>query len=313
MAPQIEAAASTYPAGSAWLASVVAQAGFFFRYLGVWLWPDVERMAIDLPPDLDALWAPGWAPIALAAFVAHGAAAGLLLLRGRGWPRLLGYGLLFAWIAFLVELSSVRFQEPFVLYRSYLWAPGLAIAAAAVLGRLPRATTLAGGVAVLAILFYGATDRLATFASPLALWQDAARKLPAEAVPGGARTLFNLAREQFYAGQADNALATSDACVAKHPEGFYCYFGRGSLRLQQGQFERALPDLERALALQADSGMAHHHRGVALQGMGRLREARAEYELAGKFNFRPAAYRLRMLDEIEQRPSPIRSAAPRPD
>jgi hypothetical protein len=59
--------------------------------------------------------------------------------------------------------------------------------------------------------------------------------------------------------------------------------------------------------------MAQHHRGVALEGMGRLAEARAAYQAAYKQRFRPAAYRLRLLDEKALAPAAIRNAAPRPD
>jgi tetratricopeptide (TPR) repeat protein len=287
----------------------MAQAGLFYRYLAAWLWPDTGAMAVDMPMDVAGASA-GAGAVALGAFAALGVLAFALLLRRRGWPALLAYGLLFAWLAFFVEFSAVRFQEPFVLYRSYLWAPGLAIAVAALLQKLPRPAALAGGLAVLAVLSYGAADRLDTFASPLALWQDAAAKLPEPPPPGGARTMFNLAREQFYAGQVQQAEATADACIARYPEGFYCHFGRGSLRLQQASFEAALPDLERALALHSESGMAHHHRGVALEGIGRLREARVEYELARKFGFGPADYRLRQLDDRQRGAPAIRSAAP---
>ena len=49
-----------------------------------------------------------------------------LIWRG-GRLGLLGFALLAPWLLFATELSAVRIQEQFVLYRSYLWmAPAFA-------------------------------------------------------------------------------------------------------------------------------------------------------------------------------------------
>jgi tetratricopeptide (TPR) repeat protein len=184
--------------------------------------------------------------------------------------------MLYPWILFLVELTSVRFQEPFVLYRSYLWAPGIIVALTAALTYLPRKLALALLVAAMPVLAIQARDRLETFSSPLALWEDAAAKLPPHAVPGGYRTLFQLGRELLYSDQADKAIATANRCMAEYPRTPQCYLARGSIHLFLEQYAEALPYLTRALELDPGSGITRHHRGVALEKLGRVAEAREE-------------------------------------
>ena len=105
-----------------------------------------------------------------------------------------GFGLLYFWILYLLEFSVIRFQEPFVLYRSYLWAPGLAIVSRQALAGCRCA--LRRGLRVAALLLsVQSWDRLRSMSSGLALWEDAASKLPAEPIPGGWRTLYGVGRE----------------------------------------------------------------------------------------------------------------------
>src|SRR6185369_1162385 len=108
----------------------------FFRYVATWLAPWPGFMSIDVRPSfpdrlLDARYL-----TAAAAWAAWGAAGTWLLLK-RGRAGLAGFALLFPWLLSLTEYSTVRTQESFVLYRSYLWM-SVPIALLPVLaGRLP--------------------------------------------------------------------------------------------------------------------------------------------------------------------------------
>ena len=183
-----------------WPMSVVTQAGLFFKYLAMWLWPDTGAMSIDLRVDFLQAWSPGWILLKSSAFVAFGV-LGFALLRRRGRVGLAGFGMLFAWILFLAEFSTARFQEPFVLYRSYLWAPGILIAVVALASAVPLRAALAAFALAVPVLLYQAHDRLVTFSSSLRLWQDAVAKLPEKPVPWGSRTLYMAGREYVYGGQ----------------------------------------------------------------------------------------------------------------
>lgn len=282
-------------AQAGWAGSATAQLALFFRYLGVWLWPRTGAMSLDLKVDFLQLWSPAVALASALGFVAFAVIAIGLLAR-RGGAAMAGFGLLYFWVMYLVELTTVRLQEPFVLYRSYLWAPGLAISVAVLLARVPPRAAGAVACAAVALLAVQAHDRLRSFSSGLALWEDAAAKLPAEPIPGAWRTLYSLGREYLYAGQPHQAIAVSDRCLAQYPDAYYCVMARGSIHLQLEQPEAALPYLERAAALRPDDGTPRHHLGLAYQELGCRDAARAQYKLSSALGFAGARFRLDSLD-----------------
>jgi tetratricopeptide (TPR) repeat protein len=275
--------------------SAVTQAGLFFKYLALWLWPDVGGMSLDLRVDFFQTWSPGWITLKVSAFAAFGA-LGLLLLRRGGRAGLAGFGMLYTWILFLVEFSAVRFQEPMVLYRSYLWAPGILLALAALLSAVPLRAALGASALAIPLLFYQAHDRLTTFSRSLFLWEDAVAKLPAAPVPWGSRTLYMLGREYVYSGQADKAAVIADRCMAQYPDTVHCYYARGVVHFLQKEYGQALPYLSRAVELQPQSGIAHHRLGLNLEQLGRVQEAKAEYRRAVDLGYEGAQYEIDRLE-----------------
>ncbi|MDH4172307.1 MAG: tetratricopeptide repeat protein [Betaproteobacteria bacterium] len=259
--------------------SAVTQAGLFFQYLGAWLWPSPAAMSIDVRVDFVAGWSAGWIAAKIAAFAATGGLGVWLLLR-RGAASLAGFGLLYAWLLFIVEFAAVRFQEPFVLYRSYLWGPGVLCIGVAILSRLTRPGVIAAGALACAILGYAAHARLVTFSDPLRLWEDAAAKLPDRPVPWGSRTLYSLGREYLYAGQPDKAIAATERCMRLYPKTVQCVYARGVVHLQMHEYARATEHLNRALALEPGSAIMHHRLGLALECLGRNEDAEASYRRA---------------------------------
>ena len=295
VATQIEAVFGHNIADFPWSLSAVTQAGLFFKYLTLWLWPDTRAMSIDMHPDYLATWSMGWMLFKVSAFAAFGA-LGIMLLRRRGRAGVVGFGLLYTWILFLVEFSAVRFQEPFVLYRSYLWAPGILIALAALLSSFPRRAALAIFVFACPVLLYQAHDRLVTFSSPLLLWEDAVAALPAQPVPWGSRALYNLGREYLYSGQPDKAIGITEKCMTRYPNTFHCYFARGSIYLQLAKYEQALPYLAQALELEPKNEAAYRNLGLALEKLGRLEEAKALYRRASENGLKGADNEIRRLE-----------------
>ena len=85
--------------------SVITQTWLFFKYVFLWVLPNPAWMAIDMrEPFAPALLSPYL--IAAACFVAWGVGAVWLLLK-RGFLGLAGFGLLFPWLMFMTEFSSV--------------------------------------------------------------------------------------------------------------------------------------------------------------------------------------------------------------
>jgi tetratricopeptide (TPR) repeat protein len=274
--------------------SAVTQAGLFFRYLALWLWPDPAAMSIDLRVDFIAGWSPAWIAAKVVGLAAAGALGVALLLR-RGAMGIAGFGLLYAWLLYFVEFTAVRFQEPFVLYRSYLWGPGMICVAVAALSYLPRRGAIAAGVLVGAALAFAAHDRLVTFSHPLLLWEDAAEKLPDGPVPWGSRTLYGLGREYLYAGQPERAIATTERCARLYPKTVQCVYARGATHLHLQQYELARQHLQHAIELEPGGGIIYHRLGLALEGLKRLEEAKAMFEQAEKHGYAGARFELQRL------------------
>ena len=295
LSAQIVQAGASMVLESPWLESAATQAGLFFRYLALWIFPDTGALSIDLRTDFAGAWSPVVALLAVVGFVGYGV-LGVYLMRREGMARVAGFGLLFPWILFLPEFATIRFQEPFVLYRSYLWAPGLMVLFASGLACVPGRVAIAAAFLVLPLLFYQAHHRLHTFSSSLALLEDAVSKLPQRAVPGGSRTLYNLGREYLYQDRADRAIAVVERCLAEYPETYDCHMARASIHLHQEEYRQAMPHLIRAIVLRPEAGTARHHLGVALENLGCLDEAREQYRLASKLRFRGADHRLSRLD-----------------
>lgn len=295
VATQLEGVFGRSVADFSWPMSAVTQAGLFFRYLASWLWPDTRSMSIDVRVDFFATWTVDSITFKITAFIAFGV-LGFLLLRRSGRPGLVGFGMLYAWILFLVEFSTARFQEPFVLYRSYLWAPGVLLAAVASLSALPLRVAAAVFVLISPVLLYQARDRLVTFSDPLRLWEDAMAKLPDKPIPWGSRTLYMLGREYVYGGRPDKAIEIAQRCMAQYPNTVHCYYARGVIHYLLKEYDLALPYLVHAVELQPQSGIAHHRLGLVLEELGRLREARAEYRRASDLGFKAAAYEVRRLE-----------------
>jgi tetratricopeptide (TPR) repeat protein len=278
-----------------WTGSALAQVSLSFRYVGLWLWPRTGAMALDVRVDFAEIWAPAVAVPATIGFLGV-AALGAYLLRRGGRAGMAGFGLLYFWILYLLEFSVVRFQEPFVLYRSYLWAPGLAIVLAAVLGRLPLRASAAALVVAALLLSVQSWDRLRSMSSGLALWEDAASKLPAEPIPGGWRTLYGVGREYLNADLPDKAIVVAERCLAQYPGVQQCFLARAAIHLRREQYDAAIPYLVQAIAIAPEEGILRHHLGLALEELGCREQARALYELSYKLHFTGAQFRLERMD-----------------
>jgi len=310
IADQLEGVFGNAVADFSWSMSAVTQAGLFFKYLALWLWPDTRAMSIDIRVDFFQTWSAGWIVLKVSAFVAFGA-LGFLLLRRRGRAGVAGFGMLYAWILFFAEFSTARFQEPFVLYRSYLWAPGILIAVAATLSAFPLRAAMTASVLAIPLLLFQAHDRLVTFSRSFLLWEDAVAKLPAKPVPWGSRTLYMMGREYMYGGRPDKAIEIAEKCMTQYPDTVHCHYARGVVHFLQGQYGSALRYLVRAVELQPDIGISHHRLGLVLERLGRTREAKAEYGRASDLGFKGADFEIKRL-ESSSAGLPVREGTARP-
>jgi protein O-mannosyl-transferase len=252
--------------------SMENQATLFFRYVATWLMPWPGWMSADIHTAFPTSLV-GWPQTAgLAAWLAWAAAGVALLVRG-GRAGLAGFAMLAPWLLGLTEFAVVRVQEPFVLYRSYLWMIGLpALAPLALAPLAPRWRTAAVALACLA-LAAGAHERLRTFGSAFALWDDAARKNTDPTAPLVERALYSRGLVHLDRGELEAARADFERAVELNPTSPDAHLTRGTYRLHSGKLADALADFDRALAIDPAYASAYNQRCVTRARMARFAAA----------------------------------------
>ncbi|MBF0104313.1 MAG: tetratricopeptide repeat protein [Deltaproteobacteria bacterium] len=272
--------------GQAHLQSIFNQATMFFKYLYLWLIPDVTRMSLDLsqPFLIGYLRWPGTLFCVL--FCLYPVTAVWLLFK-RGFVGLLGFGLLFPFVMFATELSTVRFHENFVLYRSYLWMLCFFSTLPFFISRLPgkkMAGTLFGAVLLCYCIIQMAAlqHRLIPFKTELALWEDAVKKLDIEnkSIPAAYRTVGNYAAELGSVKRTAEAFKYYQMAAQLNPHYDKAWYGMAGSLMFENKFNEAIPYLDRAIAENPLLQQAYYWRGACYMQLGRWAEAVKNLELA---------------------------------
>jgi tetratricopeptide (TPR) repeat protein len=189
---------------------------------------------------------------------------------------LLGFALLFPWILFLTEFSTVRIQEPFVLYRSYLWMPGLFAALPVVFGWLaPRKIFIL--LSVVGLLLIPLTlNRLNTFSATLLLWDDAEKLVRNKPnVFGAERIYYNRGTELGQLKRYEEAIADFSRAIEIFPLDIV-YGNRATAYFFLGKYQQALRDFDRAIALNPDNANSYYGRAMTYRTLGDFTAAQAD-------------------------------------
>ena len=273
--PIAQRIAESVPTENLFPRSVVTQGYLFFKYLLLWLVPNPAWMSIDMREPVAAsvfAW-PEFAGFAL--YLGGGAAAAWLLLRG-GRAGLAGFALLFAWTMFVMEFAVVRVQEPFVLYRSYLWMALLPAALPALLSPSRRPWAAALPLLVVPVLFALASQRLNTFSSIHAVWDDAVRENRGRPVYLAGRAYGNRGVALLEQGRVAEAASDFEQALGFHPNDFEALVNSGIAATRLGLFAKAGERLDKAVALKPDFAAAFAHRCVLHLRTGALERAIAD-------------------------------------
>lgn len=277
MTAEVLADEVSIPSADLYFLSFLNQAGLFFKYIFLWVFPGGAEVSIDMrevfPLDFDSwlLW------VFAVLFILY-LSIGFFFLFCGGEKGLLGFSLLVPGVLFFTELSVVRLQEPFVLYRSYLWAPGLFLILAMAFRRLSKRFTLF--LVLLCALYFSAlsVDRLTTLAHPYLVWDEAARLFENTSssvmVYGGYRIYYNRGNSLYRAGQLDRAMADYDQVISIKPTYSYAYLQRGVIYSERKNWASAEVEFKKAILmlpsnLKSYLGLAH-----VLDAQGRTAEAR---------------------------------------
>lgn len=267
-------------ATQAWPLSVMNQAYLFFEYGLRWVMPWSGWLSINLRPVFPVSFLTFPHLLGPLAYLAVLVGGWLLVLRYRDTRALAGLSLLLPALLFPTEFATVWVQDPFVLYRSYLWAigiPGLVfLAVSGFSGRTLAVVALVAG----ALLGWQSLDRVLSISSPERVYTDAIAKLTSDPRAVG-RWFPYLNRGNVYFDANQMKLAEQDFRASSAlGDGGIGLYNIGNIRLQAGDPQGALAELDAAEKLGYKLFNLPMQRGAALVAMGRLPDAYAQFQAA---------------------------------
>ncbi|MFZ2301504.1 MAG: tetratricopeptide repeat protein [Gallionella sp.] len=266
--------------------SVATQTWLFFKYVALWLLPNPEWMSVDMrEPFAKAILSPYLAAFLI--FLSWGGVA-LWLLRKRGLLGLAGFAMLFPWLMFMTELSVVRIQEEFVLYRSYLWAAGAFCLLPVVFARANVRVAIFILTMIALAMFSISMERLVTFSHPVLLWDDAEKLVHGRSdLPGEYRIYYNRGTEYIKVDQYDQAIIDLKRSIELFAYQPATYGNLGLAYIKKGEMEQAVRAYD--MAIQIDIDQKHPPnpkyylgRASAYEALENWAAASADYKVACK-------------------------------
>ncbi len=268
---------------NAYALSVLTQAWLFFKYTFLWLLPKPTWMSIDMrEPMAHSLPSAYW--LAFCAYLAWGGTAIWLILK-RGARGLLGFGMFFPWVMFFTEFSSVRIQEIFVLYRSYLWAVGAFCVLPIVFRKMDARSAALILTIIAAVMFLVSMERLMVLSQPLFIWDDAEKLVKGrDDLPGSYRIYYNRGTERAGLGMMDAAVQDYQRAIALNPDFAESFGNLGAAYAQMGEWDKATVALQQAIKITDKSGRtfasAHGNLGTVYFRQGKWANAVAAFTTA---------------------------------
>ena len=245
---------------AAYLLSILTQSFLYFKYLLLWLIPNTSWMSVNMLENFSTrLWT--WPETAgLVGFILYPIAATRLLLQ-RQKKGLLGFAMLCPWLLFATEFSAIRIQEIFVLYRSYLWMPGILSVLPFLFQRVPARYAVAILVTLTLAITPLSWNRLTVFSNPVLLWNDALQLAPKDNYAGTGKIYLNRGVANAEQGLFPQAIQDFTASIKLIPRNSVIYNNRATAYRESGQFRAALTDY--TIAIQLNPGYAPAYLGRA--------------------------------------------------
>ncbi len=259
-----------------WPLSIMNEMRLFFEYGWRWFLSSTRFMSIDMRPEFP-LSLTDWRYVTAAlGFVAVLVGSVVLFLRYRGKRSFLGFCLLIPTLLFFTEFATIWIQDPFVLYRSYLWAiavPGIVLLGLSLCS--VRLLVLCTSV-VLVALVPAAIDRVASMSSALSVWDDAVKKLPNTLTLGQSRAFRARADTWRIKGEPNRALADYQRStrLGDNGEGL---LNTGTILFSAGRVQEALTAFEAAGARGMKSAELFYNQGMTLLALKTDQEAYAAF------------------------------------
>ena len=189
---------------------------------------------------------------------------------------------------FFTEFSSVRIQEVFVLYRSYLWAAGAFCLLPVVFYRA-NVRVAAFILTIIALaMFTISMERLMTFSHPILLWDDAEKLVQGRSdLPGAYRIYYNRGTEYIKIDQHDKAISDLKRSIELYANQPPAYGNLGWAYIKKGEMEQAVDAYNKAIQLNENWKYPPHPkyhlgRATAHEALKNWAAASADYKIACK-------------------------------
>ena len=243
--------------------SVLNQASLFWRYGLMWFAPWPSFMAIDIRPAF---------PLEFFSFELLGALAYMLLIATCVWVlicrqdiwKLVALAILVPSLLFMTEFATVWIQDPFVLYRSYLWSIGVPILVAILLSYLSSKRTIIFSAAACMALGAMSFERIDSFYDARSVWSDASTKIDRQAdanAVGRWRPFLNQGNAVFDRGDYQEAARLFKAAAELGETGGFARMNWGVAMQHLGQHDQALRQFSLAEAQGIQTAEFHFVRG----------------------------------------------------
>lgn len=263
--------------------SIVTQSWLFFKYALLWVFPNPVLMSVDMREPFAHSLVSVYL-LAACGFAAWGVVAFRLLFK-RGNLGMVGFSMLFPWLLFFTEFTTVRIQEPFVLYRSYPWAAGAFCMMPVIFSRLNRriATFILAAIALAMMPI--SMERLKTFSHPFLLWDDAEKLVHGRTdLPGAYRIYYNRGTELVKIDQPDPAIADMKQAIVLSKDFAEAYGNMGAAYMKKMDWQNAVASFNRAIEIAEGKGKSVslryiYGRALAYEAMGEIGKAREDYRV----------------------------------
>jgi tetratricopeptide (TPR) repeat protein len=186
-------------------------------------------------------------------------------------------------VLFWTEFSTVWVQDPFVLYRSYLWAIPIPALVAVLLTGFSPGTLYKMAVVLALALGSAAVERVVSMRNDQTVWTDTVEKadVPGAAnAVGRARAFMNRGMQQLKRSDFDLAMKDFSAAQGMGALKGEALFAMGMTQHARGRAEEALKLLQQAEVAGYSDNLLQFHRGESQYVLGMMAEAVNSYTKA---------------------------------
>jgi hypothetical protein len=206
--------------------------------------------------------------------------------------RLIGFGMLWFFLALSIESSIIPIRDVIYEHRLYLPSVGFFLSCIMIgdevrlrIGRRLPINTYSGAIfpliflSVIFTLSLAAYMRNMVWKDEVSLWEDVVEKAPQKA-----RGYINLGSALEDRGESEKAILNYERALRLNPNQPMAHNNMGDVLNKRGDLEEAILHFSQALKLKPNLDLAHNNLGVVLLKQGKIEEALLHFHEALRIN-----------------------------